>query len=77
MRLFVSRVLPVLQHDAAFATPPAPARAPQEAAKPDVFAPAESFAPTLTPTLSGKGIREGAGARATRNQGLSALLGTG
>jgi alkanesulfonate monooxygenase SsuD/methylene tetrahydromethanopterin reductase-like flavin-dependent oxidoreductase (luciferase family) len=40
MRLFASRVLPVLQHDNAFATPPAPAMMPQGPTKTDVFAPA-------------------------------------
>jgi alkanesulfonate monooxygenase SsuD/methylene tetrahydromethanopterin reductase-like flavin-dependent oxidoreductase (luciferase family) len=41
MRLFASRCLPVLQQDAAFATPPAPTMATlQEAAKTDLFAPA-------------------------------------
>jgi hypothetical protein len=33
-------VLPVLQHDSAFATPPAPAMPPKDPAAPDVFAPA-------------------------------------
>jgi alkanesulfonate monooxygenase SsuD/methylene tetrahydromethanopterin reductase-like flavin-dependent oxidoreductase (luciferase family) len=40
MRLFASRALPVLQNDAAFATPPAPTTSPQGAAKTDLFAPA-------------------------------------
>jgi len=40
MRLFASRVLPVLQSDAAFATPPAPPAAPKDAAATDLFAPA-------------------------------------
>src|SRR5262247_3649194 len=40
MRLFAGRVLPVLQHDSAFATSPAPATAPQSATKADLFAPA-------------------------------------
>ena len=41
MRLFASQVLPVLQHDAAFATPPAPTMATLQAAtKSDLFAPA-------------------------------------
>src|SRR5712692_10284537 len=41
MRLFANRVLPVLQHDNAFATPPAPAAlAQQGATKADVFTPA-------------------------------------
>jgi hypothetical protein len=40
MRLFASRVLPVLQRDSAFAAPPAPASTPQGASKADVFAPA-------------------------------------
>jgi alkanesulfonate monooxygenase SsuD/methylene tetrahydromethanopterin reductase-like flavin-dependent oxidoreductase (luciferase family) len=39
MRLFADRVLPVLQQDAAFATPPAPVL-PQPAAASDFFAPA-------------------------------------
>ena len=39
MRLFASRVLPVLQHDTAFAVPPAPPGAPLGAPKPDFFAP--------------------------------------
>ncbi len=38
MRLFASRVLPVLQSDAAFATPPAPAAAPKDAAATGIFA---------------------------------------
>ena len=41
MRLFASRVLPVLQNDTAFAAPPAPTMATlQSAAKTDLFAPA-------------------------------------
>jgi len=40
MRLFASRVLPVLQHDPAFATPPTPTTAPQSSSATDVFAPA-------------------------------------
>jgi len=41
MRLFADRVLPVLQRDAAFATPPVPTMATlQGAAKSDLFAPA-------------------------------------
>ena len=40
MRLFASRVLPVLQHDTAFAAPPPPASMPQGAPKTDLFAPA-------------------------------------
>ena len=40
MRLFADRVLPVLQSDAAFATPPAPAAAPKDAATTGIFAPA-------------------------------------
>src|SRR5215831_3116270 len=41
MRLFADRVLPVLQHDTAFATPPAPTLATlQITAKTDLFAPA-------------------------------------
>jgi alkanesulfonate monooxygenase SsuD/methylene tetrahydromethanopterin reductase-like flavin-dependent oxidoreductase (luciferase family) len=39
MKLFASRVLPVLQQDGAFATPPAPVL-PKPAASPDLFAPA-------------------------------------
>ncbi len=40
MRLFASQVLPVLQHDSAFAAPPAPAMAQRGATKTDLFAPA-------------------------------------
>jgi len=40
MRLFASRVLPVLQSDSAFATPPVPAMAPKGTTKNDIFAPA-------------------------------------
>jgi hypothetical protein len=41
MRLFAKRVLPVLQNDSAFATPPVPTMATlQGAAKSDLFAPA-------------------------------------
>jgi len=41
MRLFASRVLPVLQNDAAFAAPPVPTKATRrEAGKSDLFAPA-------------------------------------
>ena len=40
MQLFASRVLPALQHDAAFAAPPAPVLPPEAAAASDVFAPA-------------------------------------
>jgi alkanesulfonate monooxygenase SsuD/methylene tetrahydromethanopterin reductase-like flavin-dependent oxidoreductase (luciferase family) len=40
MRLFASRVLPVLQSDAAFATAPTPAAAPKDAAATGIFAPA-------------------------------------
>jgi alkanesulfonate monooxygenase SsuD/methylene tetrahydromethanopterin reductase-like flavin-dependent oxidoreductase (luciferase family) len=39
MRLFAGRVLPTLQHDAAFATPAAPIL-PPPTASPDLFAPA-------------------------------------
>jgi alkanesulfonate monooxygenase SsuD/methylene tetrahydromethanopterin reductase-like flavin-dependent oxidoreductase (luciferase family) len=39
MRLFAERVVPVLQQDSAFATPPPPVL-PQPAAAPDLFAPA-------------------------------------
>ena len=40
MRLFANRVLPVLQQDKAFATPPAPAMTPKDPAAPGIFAPA-------------------------------------
>jgi alkanesulfonate monooxygenase SsuD/methylene tetrahydromethanopterin reductase-like flavin-dependent oxidoreductase (luciferase family) len=40
MRLFASRVLPVLQRDSAFTAPSAPASVAQDASKTDVFAPA-------------------------------------
>ena len=40
MRLFASRVLPVLQRDSAFATPPIATMASLGAAKTDLFAPA-------------------------------------
>ena len=40
MRLFAGRVLPVLQQDAAFATPAAPALPPKPAVASDLFAPA-------------------------------------
>jgi hypothetical protein len=40
MRLFANRVLPGLQQDRAFTTPPTPATVAQPATKADVFAPA-------------------------------------
>jgi hypothetical protein len=40
MRLFASRVLPVLQNDTAFAAPPVPAAAPRDTAATGIFAPA-------------------------------------
>ena len=40
MRLFASHVLPVLQHDSTFATPPAAATKPHGTTKADLFAPA-------------------------------------
>jgi len=40
MRLFANRVLPVLQQDKAFATPPAPAMEPNHPTAPGIFAPA-------------------------------------
>ena len=40
MRLFASRVLPVLQNDSAFATPPAPAKVSKDPAPTNLFAPA-------------------------------------